>query len=80
MSRALHEPSAADKRVTGPAAPPARGIWRRAIDRILRRKPARTPDTFGGLTYEEFGKFAAESPPPRAWHEQDVKGLRGPNP
>jgi len=31
------------------------------------------------MTYDEFGKFAAENPPPQAWHEQDVKDLRGPN-
>jgi orotate phosphoribosyltransferase len=36
--------------------------------------------TFGGMTYEQFGQFAAENPPPQAWHEQDVTALRGPAP
>ena len=77
MIRAIRDRSTAQECPTGPApAPPTRSRWRRMIDRILGRKTATGPATFGGMTYEEFGKFAAENPPPQAWHEQDVKGLR----
>jgi hypothetical protein len=76
MTRALRENSAADKQPGRAVADrPHRGMWRRIVDRILRRTP---PATFGGMTYEEFGEFAATNPPPQAWHEQDVKDLRGP--
>jgi hypothetical protein len=36
------------------------------------------PKTFGGMTYDQLGQFAAANPPPQSWHDQDVTGLRGP--
>jgi len=58
-----------------PSSGPTGGSLRRFFSRIFRRSKRAT--TFGGMTYDEFGKFTAENPPPQKWHEQDVQGLRG---
>jgi hypothetical protein len=71
----------------GRIAPPARGLGRVAVlafavvallVRIFRRSGKAAPArTFGGMSHDEFAKFAGENPPPQKWFDEDLRGLRG---
>jgi hypothetical protein len=59
---------------------PVFAMLRRFGQWLTGRKPRNThanASTFGGMTYEQFSRFAAQNPPPQEWHEEDVRDLRG---